>query len=87
MLGGRGRMEIRLMVLRGGKGFCVSALWGRRARTTWSGIFRWYRRRKNRGEGVRGGNDCGLGPFETLERSIRYLLGGLLEMRGEGFCS
>jgi hypothetical protein len=73
-------------LLRRGKGFCVSALWGRRARTTWSGIFRWCRRRKNRGEGVRGGNDGGLGPFETLERSISYLLGGLLEMRGDRSC-
>jgi hypothetical protein len=61
----------------------VSAFWSRRARTTWSGIFRWCRRRKNRGEGVRGGNDGGLGPFETLERSISYLFGGLLEMRGD----
>jgi len=73
------------MLLRG-KGFCVSAFWSRRARTTWSGIFRWCRRRKNRGEGVRGGNDGGLGPFETPERSISYLFGGLLEMRGDRSC-
>jgi hypothetical protein len=52
-------MKVRLIGR--GESLCVSALWGRRARTTCSRIFRRSRRRKDRGERVRGGNRGGWG--------------------------
>lgn len=58
---------MKIRVVGRGESLCVSALGCGRARTTCGWIFRWSRRRKDRGERMRGGNRDGLGPYETQD--------------------